>query len=286
MSKKKTKKTILIVIGSIALLVSILCIIYIWQYFYGLRVNREMSGANNTDILTQIEVEPTEEPIPVVTEQGIVTRVVETHIDELPVDFTPLQAENPDIYAWITVPGTMVDYPVVQREGDDKYYMDHGSNGRYYSCGSIFSEQTYNDKSFDEPMTLLYGHNLRTLPTMFTQLNNYIDADFFEENRYFYINMPDKVYKYEIFAAFPNDRYHIMAIRDFTDAEVFEQYFRDIAESGNMNLNLKPELLPVEGDRVVCLSTCYTPSSGMRFLVMGVLTEIMRPETPEVQELG
>ena len=33
---------------------------------------------------------------------------------------TPVRL-NPDIYAWIRIPGTKVDYPVLQREGDDGY---------------------------------------------------------------------------------------------------------------------------------------------------------------------
>ena len=33
---------------------------------------------------------------------------------EIPVDFQKLQEMNPDIYAWIQIPGTKIDYPVLQ----------------------------------------------------------------------------------------------------------------------------------------------------------------------------
>ena len=35
------------------------------------------------------------------------------------VDFTALQEKNPDIYAWIKIDGTTVDYPVCQNNKDD-----------------------------------------------------------------------------------------------------------------------------------------------------------------------
>ena len=44
---------------------------------------------------------------------------------QIPVDFSVLQAENPDIYAWIHIADTPVDYPILQSKVDDDYYMDH-----------------------------------------------------------------------------------------------------------------------------------------------------------------
>ena len=46
-------------------------------------------------------------------------------IVEIPIDFQTLQNMNPDIYAWIKVPGTVIDYPIVQSETDNSYYLNH-----------------------------------------------------------------------------------------------------------------------------------------------------------------
>ena len=40
-----------------------------------------------------------------------------------PIDFASLQKENPDIYAWLYIPGTEFDFPILQRAGDDDYYL-------------------------------------------------------------------------------------------------------------------------------------------------------------------
>ena len=34
-----------------------------------------------------------------------------------PIDFTAMKAINEDIYAWITLPDTTIDYPIVQGDG-------------------------------------------------------------------------------------------------------------------------------------------------------------------------
>ena len=44
---------------------------------------------------------------------------------DIPIDFAQLQSMNPDIYAWIKIPGTVIDYPVVQSDTDNTYYLNH-----------------------------------------------------------------------------------------------------------------------------------------------------------------
>ena len=76
------------------------------------------------------------------------------------IDFAELSSINPDIYAWIRIPDTQIDYPVLQREEDDTYYLRHNSSGRYAFAGSIYTEEA-NSRDFKDPMTVLYGHNMR-----------------------------------------------------------------------------------------------------------------------------
>ena len=56
-----------------------------------------------------------------------------------PIDFASLQKENPDIYAWLRIPGTEFDFPILQRAGDDDYYLTHDNDGNDNSMGAIFS---------------------------------------------------------------------------------------------------------------------------------------------------
>ena len=62
---------------------------------------------------------------------------------ESPVDFEALWAMNPDIYAWLYISGTQVNYPILQREGDDGFYLKHNSEGKFSEAGAIFTEATF-----------------------------------------------------------------------------------------------------------------------------------------------
>lgn len=76
---------------------------------------------------------------------------------EIPIDFAELQKVNPEIYAWIRIPGTEVDYPIVQRPEDDAYYLDHTIEGEEGLPGSIYTE-SLNKKDFTDKNTVIYGH--------------------------------------------------------------------------------------------------------------------------------
>lgn len=158
---------------------------------------------------------------------------------------------------------------VVQSADDDLFYNDHGVDKTYYSGGSIFS-QRYNTTTFQDPVTVLYGHN-RQSQTMFAQVNNFADAAFFDRNQKILIYTPDKVYEYTIFAAYPHSSEHLLLCHDFTDPQQFADYFASLGEA--INANYRRELFPQAGDKVLTLSTCYRQNRMQRFLVQGVLTE-------------
>ena len=134
---------------------------------------------------------------------------------------------------------------------------------------SIFS-QRYNTTTFQDPVTVLYGHN-RQSQTMFAQVNNFADAAFFAKNQKIFVYTPDKVYEYTIFAAYPHSSEHLLLCHDFTDSQQFADYFASLGEA--INANYRRELFPQAGDKVLTLSTCYRQNRMQRFLVQGVLTE-------------
>lgn len=57
----------------------------------------------------------------------------------LQVDFNKLEEINPDIIAWIEIPGLEISYPVVQGK-DNEYYLHHLITGEKHKSGSIFMD--------------------------------------------------------------------------------------------------------------------------------------------------
>lgn len=91
------------------------------------------------------------------------------------IDEKELRAANPDYQFWIRIPGTEVDYPVVQRPDDREYYLTRDFYGRESSAGSIFAEE---GKLLEEGVnTVLYGHNRRD-GSMFGGLKAFLDPDY------------------------------------------------------------------------------------------------------------
>ena len=73
---------------------------------------------------------------------------------ENPINFDELQKTNSDIYAWIRIPDTKIDYPIAQREGDPSYYLSHDMYQQPRFAGCIYTEDC-NSKDFMDPNTCL-----------------------------------------------------------------------------------------------------------------------------------
>ena len=106
---------------------------------------------NNQDIYEKVQEEKKELPKKEPTEEP---KVVLEPV-EIPVNFQELQAMNPDIYAWIEIPGTEVNYPIVQSASDREYYLDHTIEGAEGLPGSIYTENL-NTTTFQDKNTVVY----------------------------------------------------------------------------------------------------------------------------------
>lgn len=191
---------------------------------------------------------------------------------EIPIDFEALWEINPEAYAWITIPGTEIDYPILQSETDNTYYLTHNIEGEESPEGAIFTED-YNSKDFEDPNTVIYGHNMRN-GSMFQGLHEYMDRAFFDENREVLIYLPDKILHYEIFAAYLYDDRHLLESFDFEDEDVFEAYLNRIFSIRDMNSFIDTDMEVTAEDKIITLSTCYSNESNQRYLVQAVLVSI------------
>ncbi len=100
------------------------------------------------------------------------SEVVNDPLDRI-IDFEKLNSINKDIKAWIYVPGTKIDYPILVGESDEEY-LYNDMNKEYTPLGSIFS---YSGTNFTKGNTFIFGHNMAS-SQMFGELRKYIDKDF------------------------------------------------------------------------------------------------------------
>lgn len=178
---------------------------------------------------------------------------------ESPVDFESLTKINPDIYAWIYLPDTNISYPILQGE-DNSFYIKHNEYSEYSGKGAIFTED-YNNKDFSDPVTLIYGHNMKD-ETMFGSLQRIYDT--LDE---IIIYLPSCEKRYHVFAAVPYSDLHILYYYDFTQERVFNAFFRDIMAVRAVNTYFNKEIQLSPTDHIIILSTCMSGNNQKRFLV-------------------
>ena len=188
----------------------------------------------------------------------------------IPVKFTELQQVNPDVYAWITVPGTEIDYPILQHASDNSYYLMHNIDGSYGYPGCIYTENL-NSKDFTDNNTVIYGHNMKN-GSMFAQLHKFEDPDFFNENREVLIYLPDEVLHYTIFAAHIYDDRHLLYSFDFSDPDVYQKYLDSVFNTRDMSANIDKDMTVTKEDQIITLVTCIGSQPNNRLLVQAVLT--------------
>ena len=191
---------------------------------------------------------------------------------ESPIDFESLRAKNPDIYSWIRIPGTVIDYPVLRSTGDQEFYLHHDADGNESVYGSIFS-QNVNRKDYTDFLTVLYGHNMRDY-SMFGSLKLFQESSVMQNNKYIYIYLPEITLRYEIFAAYSIEAVHPLYQFDQEDMQDHEDYLEQVEERGADVSTFDEELFETitEDSHILSLYTC-NGDPDYRFVVQGVLDE-------------
>ena len=244
-----------------------------------LTVEPEKETTDDTEIETDIEIESDNE-----IEGNLSLKDMlgddkpqlpeDLEIPEKDIDWDALHEENPDIYAWIVVSDTLVDYPVLQHPTDDYYYLNHNIDGSKGYPGCIYTEGTYNSKDFEDTNTVLYGHNMRD-KTIFGTLHSFDDPDFAMSDKYIFIYTEDRTLVYKVFGAYEYSSKHILWSYDFSNEYIYDEYLKEILSLRKLPgrvLNIRSDVEVTNKDKIITLSTCTTDSSDdFRYLVQGVL---------------
>lgn len=227
----------------------------------------EKNAQNKFDSLSTVNTENIE----IETEEETIFTYLGIEDPGKVLDWEYLWEQNEDIYAWLYIPGTSIDYPILQHETDNTYYLEYNLDGSKGRPGCIYTENL-NTKDFSDYNTLIYGHNMRN-GTMFHDLHNFEEKEFFEANRYVFIYTPEKLYIYDIFAAYKFTDVHILYGYDCFTQQGFRNYldmvFEDYADAGYFREGVEV----TSEDHIITLSTCVSGESEKRYLVQGVLVE-------------
>lgn len=116
------------------------------------------------------------------------------------IDWDKLKSINENIVAWLYIPGTGVDYPVIKATDND-FYLSHDMYGKSSIYGSIYLDaRYYNMENInDVDNIIIYGHNMGHWNTsMFGKLMKYKEQDYYLKHKDIYLYTPTENSKYRI----------------------------------------------------------------------------------------
>ena len=194
-------------------------------------------------------------------------------------------AKYKDVYAWIDIPefktalGTSTDlsYPVAQHPTDRGFYLNRDLDGNNSKTGTLFTEavvegKTINGKDLNDPVTVIYGHNMANR-TMFGGLQTFLSKMDFSQQHLVYMYQKDRRVTYQIVGGVQYDLSHIIYYHDFSNDEVFNSFFDQLWKETDGTTNLDRANKPVAGDKVLILSVCKNGDDNHRYLVVCKMIE-------------
>lgn len=165
------------------------------------------------------------------------------------IDWEKLKELNGDIIAWIEIPGTKVDYPVVKCPSYS-YYLHHDVKGKRNVLGSIFV-QPETAADFSDPHTVIFGHNMSD-KQMFGSLHSFESEKFWKKHRKVYIYQPGQEMEAVVYGTYDvldsTDTYRTK----FDTPDEWKEWIAMTTGKRYYDTGIRPE----ETEQIITLSTC------------------------------
>ena len=177
-------------------------------------------------------------------------------------------AVNPDTVAWLTIPDTVIDFPIVQCE-DNSYYLSHGFDRSEYARGCPFLDYR-NSSDFTDFNSIIYGHHIRG-GQVFSGVEYYKEQAYFDAHPTGELILPYEKYTVEFFACVvvESDSFLYSVVHPgVSDRELYLEMIQEAMVAGT---GFAPEDLTEE--RLLVLSTCSYEYDGARTALIGRLVE-------------
>ena len=180
--------------------------------------------------------------------------------EEPQLDFKALQTRYPDVKGWLTIPGTVVDYPVMQSSAQDpEKYLRQNYDMKWRMAGSLFFQY---DCMPDSRNLVVFGHNMND-GTMFAVLKKMADPKFRQEHPTAVLQTADGTHEYRILTALTTDTTQLPFNRtQFAGDEDFLSFAGSMLAGTGYTAQA--------GDRLLTLVTCAYTWDGARTVVVAV----------------
>lgn len=165
--------------------------------------------------------------------------------------------------AWLEIPGTDIDYPVMQKPGNPEYYLRRNFKGEYSYSGTPFLDAGCSVSTSQN--LIVYGHNMKD-GTMFSGLMKFKDLNYCMEHQDIKLTVGGITNEYKLYA---------VCVVDSSDGwytfkgQVSEDNFTElISHIKNTSSYISNTQQAVYGDNFLTLSTCDYSSDNSRLILI------------------
>lgn len=196
-------------------------------------------------------------------------RIVDPRTLSVMPEYVSFLQQNNEFVGWLTIDDTPINYPVMQRQNDNDYYLNHAFDGKEDSSGTLFMDYRC-DYVNPTTNTIIYGHNMNN-GAMFGELSRYLDKSFYDTHKIIDMDTLYEKRQYEVVAVClsevqyqdnNNFRYYNFINAD-NDAG-YDAFIKTVESLSvyDKNINI------LKSDKLLTLSTCnnYT-DDGRLFIV-------------------
>jgi len=219
----------------------------------------------------QNEVVEQEEKKTKIGEKGISEEIekTETELTILPA-YKELYEKNDDLYGWIKIEGTKIDYPVMHTPDNPNFYIHKDWYKEESTLGSIYVDGRCEE---DTENLIIYGHNMKNR-TMFGSLREYKEKSYFENHKYIEFNTIYEEAKYEIVAVSkaiiyydeepPEGEYLFYEHVELDSKQEFDAYIQNAMKKTYYKTGNTAEY----GDQLITLCTCDYWTENARLIII------------------
>ena len=170
-------------------------------------------------------------------------------------DFSKLKNENEDTVAWLYIPGTDIDIPIVQSD-DNIYYLTHNFDKERNSMGWAFADYQNSFPNLSTN-TIMYGHTYRET-TIFSKLKRVLEKDWLKNNDKQRITLDTEKERliFKVFSVYTIDKTNDYLQISFETKEKYGQYLNKSLERSIKDFKSSP----TTDDKILTISTCYIDS--------------------------
>lgn len=267
------------IVGVVCILIATACLGYyvVSEYsdYRAAKKLEELRKNTGYNIAENMDTESKEEPATEVETEGTEPETEESKPLVLLDEYAALYEQNPEMIGWLTIPGTEIDYPVMQTSLEDPdFYLQHDFTKADDSNGVPFIDAR-NDYIDRDTNIIIYGHNMRS-GMMFGGLKKYLEEDYLNEHRTIEFNTIYEKSTYEVIAVGLSEvQYqdeYVFRYYNFLNAdneESFNEYLSNIAQLSVYG----PDIDASYGDELLTLSTCNNYTEDGRMFVLAKKVE-------------